>query len=775
MPPTSYIDETLPRYPPFIRGLPIVPIEKVLATQGELIERLSGALGYTRTDFAQLVAPVLARYAAFVHFLPASETHHHRGAGGLLRHGLEVAFWAAQASDALIFSMEGTPRERRESEPRWRLATCFAGLLHDVGKPLADLSVTDKSGHVIWNPYTQMLTDWASDHDVQRYFIHWRAQRYKRHQTLSILMVERILPSQTLTYLGKSGPKIVAAMLAAIADMNLDQPIAKLVLQADQASVAQDLRQSHLEQDAFAYGMPIERYVFDAMRRLIQTAQWKVNVAGAIVWYFHQGVFVRWKLGIHDLYQLLDDDHIPGIPKDPDTLADILIERGFALPCAVTEKGETASYRYWEVIPEGLPTDSVSIKPTFLMLRLASPDLVFTTEPPTPAKAKIVDHIDHEEIALSALTSKAEKIKASQKAETKEVEIESVHSQPDKVLSEPCLRPTEVLTEQCASITKERTQHNDKDEIEPHLDPKAVLEKLISTYREAADILKEAIWPTLDGKQVLGEVIELFQHNVAILYPEGVQKLGIVAEVTRQLSQANAIVSDSILLGRKVQECNGRKVLMLAKPLSEAIIAALNELAHNEDIATAKKAYQGVNQHPYQKKRFGNQEEQRPSFVLSKPAAESALREESRSTTNKTTTLLVDTQPILLSHEDTSKNQDDKETCQQSELNVLFTLKPETQPEKEHLEDMAFTPQITYERAIQMLKTMIQERNGRWLVTPVMQEDIHLVTSDHALDRMIEAHPELGNQYQLRNRILLDRHTPLLRIQAGQLRLKIKE
>ncbi len=304
-----------------------------------------------------------------------------RGAGGLLRHGLEVALWAAQASDALIFSMEGTPRERRESEPRWRLATCFAGLLHDAGKPLIDLSVTDKSGQVIWNPYAKMLTDWAIDHDIQRYFIHWRAQRYKRHQTFSILMVERILPPETITYLCKSSPKIVAAMLAAIADMNIDQPIAKLVLQADQTSVAHDLRQSHLEQDAFAYGMPIERYVFDAMRRLIKIGQWKVNVAGAIVWHLHQGVFVRRKQGIHDLYQLLNDSHIPGILEDPDTLADILIERGFALPRAVTEKGETAPYRYWEVSPEGLCTDNVSIKPTFLMLRLASPDLVFTTAP----------------------------------------------------------------------------------------------------------------------------------------------------------------------------------------------------------------------------------------------------------------------------------------------------------------------------------------------------------------------------------------------------------
>ncbi len=77
-----------------------------------MIECIKGTLGYPSAEFEALAMPVLWRYAAFVHLLPASETHHHRGAGGLLRHGLEVAFWAAQASDALIFSMEGTPNER---------------------------------------------------------------------------------------------------------------------------------------------------------------------------------------------------------------------------------------------------------------------------------------------------------------------------------------------------------------------------------------------------------------------------------------------------------------------------------------------------------------------------------------------------------------------------------------------------------------------------------------------------------------------------------------
>jgi conjugal transfer pilus assembly protein TraI len=129
-------DPEIPRYPPFLKGLPVAAPARIVATQGELIARLQDALAFTDARFAALVRPVVERYAAFVHLLPASEGHHHRGAGGLFRHGLEVAFHAAQASQGRIFALDRSPAERRALEPRWRLAAGLAGLCHDVGKPV---------------------------------------------------------------------------------------------------------------------------------------------------------------------------------------------------------------------------------------------------------------------------------------------------------------------------------------------------------------------------------------------------------------------------------------------------------------------------------------------------------------------------------------------------------------------------------------------------------------------------------------------------------------
>ncbi|MEZ6813089.1 MobH family relaxase [Escherichia coli] len=388
-------DEEIPRYPPFAKGLPVAPLDKILATQAELIEKVRNSLGFTVDDFNRLVLPVIQRYAAFVHLLPASESHHHRGAGGLFRHGLEVAFWAAQASESVIFSIEGTPRERRDNEPRWRLASCFSGLLHDVGKPLSDVSITDKDGSITWNPYSESLHDWAHRHEIDRYFIRWRDKRHKRHEQFSLLAVDRIIPAETREFLSKSGPSIMEAMLEAISGTSVNQPVTKLMLRADQESVSRDLRQSRLDVDEFSYGVPVERYVFDAIRRLVKTGKWKVNEPGAKVWHLNQGVFIAWKQ-LGDLYDLISHDKIPGIPRDPDTLADILIERGFAVPNTVQEKGERAYYRYWEVLPEMLQEAAGSVK--ILMLRLESNDLVFTTEPPAAVAAEVVGDVEDAEI-----------------------------------------------------------------------------------------------------------------------------------------------------------------------------------------------------------------------------------------------------------------------------------------------------------------------------------------------------------------------------------------
>lgn len=870
-------DEGVPRYPPFANGLPIAPVEKVLASQADLIERIRSTLGYTREDFERLVAPVLHRYAAFVHLLPASEAHHHRGAGGLFRHGLEVAFWAAQASEAVIFSIESTPQERRNNEPRWRLASCFSGLLHDAGKPLSDVSITDKEGNKIWNPYAETLVEWAARYRVRRYFIRWRSKRHKRHEQFSLLTIERILTQDVLEYLSETGPQIIEAMLEAIAGTSVNQPVTKLMLRADQESVSRDMRQSRLAVDEFAYGVPVERYVFDAIRRLINSGQWRVNEPGARVWHLHQGVFIAWKQGINDLYELVQQDKIPGIPRDPDTLADILIERGFALPNRVKEEGEGAYYRYWEVLPKPHQEGEVSAHVKLLMLRLESSELVFTTEPPVPVAGEVVGEAEEAEIAFAdpaasdmlaggkaegadqatsrgigdmlgqlqaatgqpSLDGDSDSPKSAQNASAKGTKYEFAPAQTIRKASADAAKqkhPADAIpalqeeagfastpeqkAKASASLVKGPPPAADKPSLLTQNNPselmffggepgvprpdkagagaKAALDRLLATLSDARPLLEQAIMPVLEGRQTLGEVLCLVEGKAVILYPEGARSLGAPAEVLATLSKAGAIVPDAIMPGRKVRDFNGIKALAFSDELSSAVVAAIrateSSLDPYQDMpALIKKSQQEKPRKADDKAKPQNQSKAElaapePALVNAEPnqgpavqparakrAPQKGAMDKPKAKERRKAARASETQNLarLPKGEEPDRPKPHNVNAQEEPKGfVPVEREPNTMPVNEA---SFLPPKITPEKALHMLKEMIQKRSGRWLVTPVLEEAGFLVTSDKALEKVASEYPELLSKHALRGLIGLDRSKPLLRIRQGKLALKVDQ
>ncbi|OAH97074.1 hypothetical protein A1353_23440 [Methylomonas methanica] len=385
------VEEEIPRYPPFMKGLPAAPVERILASQAELIQSIEQALALPDELYQSVVLPVIARYAAFSHLLPASESHHHRGAGGLFRHGLEVAHWATLSSQGCLFATHTTPRERKTLELRWRLAVCFAGLLHDIGKPVSDIAVIDRQGQYTWNPCDENLTDWADRYQIDRYFLRWRENRHKRHEQFSALVIERVLTKASRSYILEPGPDIMQAMLETIHGLNRGAKLSELVIAADCKSVERDLK-AHYHSHDLAMGMPVEKYLFDAMRRLVKSGQWRVNEKGARLWRFQEGIHIVWRMGAQDIVAILTKDKVPGIPRDEDTLADILIERGFAIAKVASDGRQ---YRYWRMQPEGLDAG-------LYMLRLASLELIFSNEPPVAIHAIELADSDEAETTIAS-------------------------------------------------------------------------------------------------------------------------------------------------------------------------------------------------------------------------------------------------------------------------------------------------------------------------------------------------------------------------------------
>ncbi|TVQ94548.1 MAG: relaxase [Chromatiaceae bacterium] len=360
----------VPRYPPFRRGLPVAPVARLLADQQALCQELSEVLALTDAEYSALLAPVLARFAAYVHLLPASEHHHHRGGGGLLRHALEVAMLTAKAARQQLFAAD---RDRYRLEGRWQLAAAVAGLLHDIGKPVVDLTVVDRTGAHEWNPYTTTLLDWAQGAGVPRYYLRWRAARqHNAHEAAGNLVLRHVLTAELETWLG-ADPAIIAAMIGAIS-ANPGSRLSALVRAADAESVQRDLREERLDPCAFGLGVPVDRHLIDAMRRLTASGQWTVNQPGARLWMLPDGLHLVWPDAGEDIYRELARDQVPGIPRSPETLADILVERGHVATFSA-EGRDGRFYRRITIDQDGKPV-------TLRMLLLDHPDLIYAGRQP---------------------------------------------------------------------------------------------------------------------------------------------------------------------------------------------------------------------------------------------------------------------------------------------------------------------------------------------------------------------------------------------------------
>lgn len=406
----------VPQSPPFAKGIEVVSREALIESQRELIDNIYGTLSLSRADFDKIALPLIKRYAGWVHLLPASEAHHHKTAGGLFRHGLEAAFFAAQASRGCVFGTGSTPTDRRNNEPRWRLAAMCAGLLHDIGKPLTDVVVTDRTGDIRWYPHLSMINEWADENSITRYFLKWTDRRHKMHETFSAPMLGNIMTPEVMHYFFQGGPEIYAALADAVCGLSAAKPLAKIMIKADQSSVAKDLRENRTSGTDFEYGLPIERFIFDAIRSMINSGQWTTNTIGSRVWHFKgEGVFIALRQGAGELYVATQKAQVPGIPREADTIADILIDRGHAIPQVISTTGATDRYWQFETVVE--TEDGQASNISLVLLKLEAASLVFSTEPPAAIDGVLISGYDEAPVKKKVPAKQATKAKTKNEAE----------------------------------------------------------------------------------------------------------------------------------------------------------------------------------------------------------------------------------------------------------------------------------------------------------------------------------------------------------------------
>lgn len=301
----------IPRYPPFMEGLPVCSPDELVSSHGDLLEALGDYIS-NETLLNEHYMPAIKRLAVFVHLLPASQMHHHRGAGGLLRHSLEVGVWAVRLTHGKLIRGVTTPQQRKIMEPRWHLAIFLAGIYHDLGKVKTDLTITDEANVKVWNPYEGGVFDWAQSHNIANYFIHWKeGRRRKKHTTFSGSLANIVIPHETLSWLSKGSEDVASWLLDSLAcNPGSTNQIHDFLVHADQGSVERDLKTLGVAMAGYDIGVPIERYLLDIMRRLVKEGLWRVNESGARIWVIGDNIYLVWPMAGEEIARRVVMDNI---------------------------------------------------------------------------------------------------------------------------------------------------------------------------------------------------------------------------------------------------------------------------------------------------------------------------------------------------------------------------------------------------------------------------------------------------------------------------------
>lgn len=340
-------DYAITRYPPFDKGIPVIAVEKILLTQRDLIDRIFRTAGVSRDDFARLYRQPIENLARHVHLLPATSTTYFRGTGGLFRMSLEIGLNALQSANAAVFPTGGGVERRFSMQPKWTLATFLAGLCSQNYRTVNSMAVLTRN-NAQWTPLLDPLYGWCQQTQTDVYFVRWMDEGQVRGaQASAAYSISQVVPHAVLQYLASDNNQVIPAMTAAIAGVEIntsENPISRLVAPVITRVIEDDLKRSATNYGHLVIGAHLEMHLVDAMRRLVRGGKWIPNnvASGGRVWVGQEGVFIDWQVAANDIATLLARDSFAGIPKDPDTLADLLVSANLL---QLTKNGG----RYWTI------------------------------------------------------------------------------------------------------------------------------------------------------------------------------------------------------------------------------------------------------------------------------------------------------------------------------------------------------------------------------------------------------------------------------------------
>ncbi|MCR4467933.1 MobH family relaxase [Burkholderia sp. SCN-KJ] len=361
--PRSSAAQAIPPAPPAVppaspakRGMPPSPQYLPVLEHSELIQRtgvagtvlrIGSSLGLSPESERRDVEPLLQRLTEFVQLLPASESHHHAQPGGLLIHLLEVACYALHLREGYRLPLGASPEDQMRHGARCSYAVLVAALLHDIGKPLADLKIELAAGHEVrpWVPMAGSMNEQGGDW----YCVNFPApgeRDYGAHSRLAIVLLQRVVPPASLSWLAGYPPVLqeLAAYLSgdcggkdSAKDGAKNCALAKIVGDADRRSVAENLLAGPRTRFSTARAVPLIERLMEGLRLLLAEGGMSLNRAGATGYCDGESLWCVAKTLAEAVRNYLASNEeqqsgAAGIPTDNNRLFDTWQEYGALVP-----------------------------------------------------------------------------------------------------------------------------------------------------------------------------------------------------------------------------------------------------------------------------------------------------------------------------------------------------------------------------------------------------------------------------------------------------------
>lgn len=343
-------------YPPADAPMSAISAEDVMRTQAALIRELMTAVSMIDEEKNKFLFPVIKNLAAFVHLLPASQSHHHNGRGGLFRHSLETALFAVNIAKNRILEVNANPVDIYHNKSRWYLAIAIAGLLHDAGKCLTDITVTSLGGTSTWLPTVEPLSSWLKKNEIKDFFCSWNLNRInKQHECAGSIVYSLLVPVETRQYLEEShSTKLKNELYESLAGIKREgAEIASTIIKADSASTKKDISRQLREGFHPGVNAPIVVWLEKIMQQLVDKKVWKTNVVDSPLWVTEKGIFLVWHRATKDIERAVNEGNFPSIPRDSKIWQDKLQESSLVENRVIEEKDGDVPVQLtnWRILP----------------------------------------------------------------------------------------------------------------------------------------------------------------------------------------------------------------------------------------------------------------------------------------------------------------------------------------------------------------------------------------------------------------------------------------